>query len=246
MEAVKMFENVKVIRTFDDIITQIESAILNNDLKPGDKLPSERKLIEVFKVSRGTLREALRSLEQRKLIQIKTGVQGGAIVNQVDSTQVIESLDFLLRYQKITIKELMEFREQVEGMIAAIATKKIRQEDIQQLESLLSAIKKDLENGIEKYDEIFGLDRKFHMVLLRATENRIYESVISTVYDNIYKYFENYLERDSKVLINTYKELMDIFKAVKAGDAELARENMQNHIRRYYRMMKKRELESKR
>lgn len=241
-----MFDNVKVIRTFEDIITQIESAILNNDLKPGDKLPSERKLIEVFKVSRGTLREALRSLEQRKLIQIKTGVQGGAIVNQVDSTQVIESLDFLLRYQKITIKELMEFREQVEGMIAAIAAKKARKNDIMQLESLLDAMKKDLENGIEKYDEIFDLDRKFHMVLLRATENRIYESVISTVYDNIYKYFENYLVRDLKILMSTYRELMDIFKAVKAGDTEAARENMQNHIRRYYRLMKKREQESKR
>jgi GntR family transcriptional regulator, transcriptional repressor for pyruvate dehydrogenase complex len=240
-----MFDSVKVTRTFEDIISQIEEAILRNELHAGDKLPSERHLTAIFKVSRGTLREALRSLEQRKLITIKTGVRGGAIVREVDSSHINESLDFLLRYQKITITELMEFREQVEGMIASVAARKVGKEDIIQLESLMNSMEDYLQYGIDKWNDIFDLDKKFHLTLSRATKNRMYESVLSTVYDNINKYFESYLSRDSKILMNTYKELLSVLKAVKKGDMELARVSMQNHIRRYYRLMKKRERQSK-
>jgi|WetSurMetagenome_2_1015567.scaffolds.fasta_scaffold05695_8 GntR family transcriptional regulator, transcriptional repressor for pyruvate dehydrogenase complex len=240
-----MFDSVKATRTFEGIISQIEEAILSNELHAGDKLPSERHLTEIFKVSRGTLREALRSLEQKKLIKIKTGVGGGAIVRAVDSSHISENLDFLLRYQKITITELMEFREQVEGMIAAVATRKAGKEDILQLESLMNLMEDCLQYGIDKWDDVFVLDKKFHMTLSRATENRMFESVLSTVYDNINRYFESYLSKDSKILKNTYKELLSVLKAIKKGDAELARVSMKNHIRRYYRLMKKQERKSK-
>ncbi len=138
----------------------------------------------------------------------------------------------------------MEFREQVEGMIAAVATRKAGKEDIIQLESLMNLMEDCLQYGIDKWDDIFDLDKKFHMTLSRATENRMFESVLSTVYDNINRYFESYLSKDSKILKNTYKELLSVLKAIKKGDAELARVCMQNHIRRYYRLMKKQERKS--
>jgi GntR family transcriptional regulator, transcriptional repressor for pyruvate dehydrogenase complex len=163
----------------------------------------------------------------------------------VDSSHISESLDFLLRYQKITITELMEFREQVEGIVAAIATQKAGKKDIILLESLINSIGDCLEYDIDKWDEIFDLDKQFHMALSGATKNRMYESVISTVYDNINRYFESYLSKDSKILRNTYKELLSVLSAVKIGDTELARVSMQNHIRRYYLLMKKRERQFK-
>jgi GntR family transcriptional regulator, transcriptional repressor for pyruvate dehydrogenase complex len=240
-----MFAKAQISRAFEDIISQIEEKILSNELLAGDKLPSERHLTEIFKVSRGTLREALRSLEQRKLIKIKTGVGGGAIVQEVDSRHISESLDFLLRYQKITITELTEFREQVEGIVAAVAAQKARGKDILRLESLMNLMGDYIQYDIEKWDEVFDLDKKFHITLSRATRNRMYESVLSTVYDNINRYFESYLSKDSKILKNTYKELHSVLNAVKKGDMELARVSMQNHIRRYYVLMKKREQKSK-
>jgi DNA-binding FadR family transcriptional regulator len=88
-----MFKQAKQNRAFEDVIFQIQEAILQRSLKVGDKLPSERNLREIFKVSRGTLREALRALEQKKLIQIKTGVKGGAIVCHMDTKLMSESLD---------------------------------------------------------------------------------------------------------------------------------------------------------
>lgn len=96
-----MFKHASQNRTFENVIFQIQESILEGKLKQGEKLPSERNLREIFKVSRGTLMEALRALEQKKLIEIKTGVNGGAFVRQVDTLQISESLDLLLRYQKI-------------------------------------------------------------------------------------------------------------------------------------------------
>jgi len=121
-----MFRQAKPNRTFEDVVSQIQEAILQGSLKPGDKLQSERQLREIFRVSRGTLREALRTLEQKGLINIKTGVQGGAIVCPVDTKLMSESLDLLLQHQKISLRELAEFREEVEGLLAARSAQKAK------------------------------------------------------------------------------------------------------------------------
>ena len=121
-----MFLQAKQNRAFEDIILQIQEAILQRKLNVNDRLPSERKLQGIFKVSRGTLREALRALEQKGLITIKTGVQGGAVICPIDTKQMSKSLDLLLRHQKISLRELAEFREAVEGFVAAKAAQKAK------------------------------------------------------------------------------------------------------------------------
>ena len=73
-----MFQAAKQTKVFQNVVTQIEEAILDGRLKTGDTLPSERQLKELFSISRGTLREALRVLEQKGLIEIKPGVGGGS------------------------------------------------------------------------------------------------------------------------------------------------------------------------
>jgi DNA-binding FadR family transcriptional regulator len=132
-----MFKQAKKNRAFEDVISQIQESIFQGRLKEGDKLPGERKLREIFKISRGTLREALRALEQKGLITIKTGVRGGAFICPVDNKLMSESLDLLLRDQKITLKELAEFREAVEGLIAAKAAQKAKKVDLRQLNNIL-------------------------------------------------------------------------------------------------------------
>ncbi|MBN2123894.1 MAG: FadR family transcriptional regulator, partial [Deltaproteobacteria bacterium] len=116
-----MFRKAKQNRIFEDVVEQIQEAVLEGRLEPGSKLPSERDLREMFNTSRGTLREALRVLEQKGLISIKTGVTGGAVVNALTTSKVSESLDLLIRYQKVSLSDLAEFREGVEGIVAGLA-----------------------------------------------------------------------------------------------------------------------------
>jgi DNA-binding FadR family transcriptional regulator len=234
-----MFKKAKQNRVFEDIIFQIQEAILGGSLQEGDRLSGERNLREIFKVSRGTLREALRALEQKGLITIKTGVKGGAIVCPVDTKGVSESLDLLLRYQKISLKELSEFREEVEGLVAAKAAQKANKKDVKNLKNLLKSIENHLPLGESGWDEIFKLDKVFHLSLARITRNRIYESILYTVYDNIFRYFGRFLYKDIMILKNTYDELCKITEAIEKRDSKKAKTFLQEHVRRYYRMMEK-------
>ena len=76
----QLFRAAKQNRIFQDVVEQIQEAIIEGHLKVGDRLPPERELKEMLQTSRSTLREALRVLEQKGLIEIKLGMGGGAVV----------------------------------------------------------------------------------------------------------------------------------------------------------------------
>ncbi|MBW1890645.1 MAG: FadR family transcriptional regulator, partial [Deltaproteobacteria bacterium] len=128
-----MFHVASQNRIFQDIVGQIQEAILEGRLQTGDTLPSERDLKEMFNTSRGTLREALRVLEQKGLIEIKLGVGGGSVVKAVGVDKISESLALLIRTQRVSLNHLAEFREAVEGIIAAQAAERATPADIKQL-----------------------------------------------------------------------------------------------------------------
>jgi len=121
-----MFEKVKPIRVYEVVAEQIQDAILSGKFKPGERLLSERNLIKEFDISRRTLREALRVLEHKGLIEIKTGMKGGAVVRQLNTEQMSESLAMLIRSGKASLPNLTEFRWDLEGVVASRAAAKAR------------------------------------------------------------------------------------------------------------------------
>ena len=131
-----MFQAAKQTKVFQDVVEQIQEAIFDGRLETGQILPAERELKEMFNISRGTLREALRVLEQKGLIEIKLGVGGGSVIKAVDTEQISESLGLLIRSQKVSLNHLAQFREDVEGIIAAHAAQWHGKEDIKKLKQL--------------------------------------------------------------------------------------------------------------
>jgi DNA-binding FadR family transcriptional regulator len=235
-----MFQKAKQNRIFQDVVDQIQEAILQGRLKAGNKLPSERELHEIFQTSRGTLREALRVLEQKGLIIIKTGVSGGAFVNALTTHQVSESLDLLIRYERISLRDLAEFREGVEGIVAGLAVERAKKEDIQYLKNLLAEAKTHLDEGASGWDEFIRLDNQLHMALAHIAGNPIYKWVLRTIYDNIHRYFDRYLPREERLLRENYQDLCEIVKAVEKGQAAQAHLLVQNHVYRFNRLMEER------
>jgi GntR family transcriptional regulator, transcriptional repressor for pyruvate dehydrogenase complex len=232
-----MFQKARQSRIFQDVVEQIQEAILKGTLNPGDKLPPERELKEMFGASRGTLREALRILEQKGLITIKTGVAGGAVVNALSTDQVSESLDLLIRYQKASLKDLAEFREGVEGLVAGLAAERAKSEDIKQLDELLAEAKDYLEKGTAHWDEFIRADTRIHLMLAHSAGNPIYESVLTMVYKNINLYFGKFLPRQELLMKENFQDLVDIVEAVKSGEAAKANLLVQNHVYRFNRLM---------
>ena len=94
---------------------------------------AERELCEMFQTSRGTLREALRILEQKSLIEIRLGVNGGAYVKDANGELMAENLAMLIRSQTISLSHLAEFREGIEGSVAGLAAQRASAGDIKKL-----------------------------------------------------------------------------------------------------------------
>jgi len=232
-----MFKEAKQNRIFQDVVEQIQDAILEGKLKPGDKLPPEREMREMFRSSRGTIREALRILEQKGLINIKTGVSGGAVVNALNTNQISESLDLLIRYQRVSLRDLAEFREGVEGLVAGLAAERATNNDIDRLERLLVEAESHLEQGISHWDEFIKVDNNLHLALAQIAGNPIYESILKTVYENIRLYFSRFLPKKDELLRENYKDIWEIVGAVKNREAAKANLLAQNHVYRFNRLM---------
>jgi DNA-binding FadR family transcriptional regulator len=238
-----MFKKATQNRVFQNVIDQIQEAILQGKLSEGQKLPGERELTEQLGTSRGTLREALRVLEQKGLITIKTGARGGAFVSMVQHHTVSESLALLIRSQKIQLKDLEEFREGIEGTVAALAASRATQRDVEGLRALLEEARAHVEAGLSQWDEFIRVDNSLHMALARISRNAMYEMILNTVHDNINRYYDRLLAREQRVMKRNYGDLCRMVEAVAGGQASLARSIAQEHVRWFTRLMMRKQLE---
>lgn len=232
-----MFQAAKQTKVFQDVVEQIQEAIFAGRLETGQTLPAERELKAMFNISRGTLREALRVLEQKGLIEIKLGVGGGSVVRAVDTEQISESLGLLIRSQKVSLNHLAQFREDVEGIIAAHAAQWHGQEDITKLKNLLTKALACVERGRSQRDAFINIDKQIHMTLAEITGNPIYISVLHSIHDNIHRYYDRFLSMEKPELEENYQDLCDIFEAVESGRVEQARELARHHVKRFNQYM---------
>lgn len=228
-----MFKTVKQNKAYQDVVEQIQEAIMEGTLKPGSQLPAERDLKEQFGISRGTLREALRVLEQKGLIEIRTGVAGGSIIREVNSENLSENLGLLIRNRAVSLRDLAQFREGMEGGVAALAAQRAGEKDRAQLKELLGEAEGHLKDGRKGWDAFVRVDEQIHMALAHISGNPLYIAVLTSVYHNIHTYYESYLPWKKGWVQENLTDLQDIIAAVSAGDAERAREKALEHVRRF-------------
>jgi len=223
-----MFISVKSNKVSQHIIDQIRNAIFDGRLKPGDKLPSERELIENFKVGKATLREALRSLEVLGFLEIRKGVSGGAFVTEVDMTKARDSFTNFLLFKNLSLKDLSEVRLLLEPYIAEKATLAITREDLHRLEKLIKGSEQAIRSDIafeSRKDEI-----EFHRIIASVTGNPILMFILDFV--------ENLLI-DTKAILKPGKEFSTkvlrahkrIYNALLERNIKKVHQEMVRHIR---------------
>jgi len=179
-----MFNNAnKSEKVSDNIIAQIRDAILSGKLKPGDRLASEKELIEEFGVSKATMREALRVLEVIGLLEIRKGISGGAFVAEVGMRTTLHAIVNFLHFRTVTIREITMLRYLIEPSVAQVAAAKRTDKDIEKLEQVIGA-------GITPGDTEVSREISFHRYLARMTENTILTLIIDMV-DNLLKSMKN-------------------------------------------------------
>lgn len=235
-----MFQTAKPTKVFQEVVSQIEEAILTGRIETGQTLPSERELKTMFQISRGTLREALRVLEQKGLIEIRLGVGGGSVVRAVDAGRMSESLGLLIRSQKVSLNHLAEFREAVEGSIAAQAAERRSRADIRKLKDLLAVADGCMQAGHRRREEFLEVDRQIHTTIAATTQNPIYQSVLASVHDNIHRYYERFLSMDDRELHENFRDLCSLIHAIEEGNAPSARRLAREHVQRFNGYMQRR------
>lgn len=234
-----MFRKAKQSRIFEDVIEQIQDAILSGKLKVGDQLPCERNLKDEFNISRGTLREGLRVLEQMGLIEIKTGVNGGCIVKAVTSEKISESLALLIRYKKVSLQDLAEFRIGIEGDICFIAAQRATAEDLGRLKVLLAKLTTSYKYGVGNWDSFVQIHEQIHLAIAETTHNLLYISVLQMIFHNIHAYFGAFLPREKILMREDLQDSKDLIAEIEGGRGEEARRIVQEHIRKFSRYMER-------
>ena len=207
----------------EQIVSQIQALIEKGRLKYGDQLPPERELASIFKVSRHSVREAIRILEQKNILKSRPG--SGTFIILEDESSVVEFLAKAIQREKNTLAEIFQFRELLEPQVAGLAARNATQKDILVLEDLLDRQHEERDNIMASKE----LDEKFHLALAKATGNSVLMQVVALFSHILLKSRDEYSQSPHRNKLSTQGH-GEILGAVKAGDPAAAKKLMANHL----------------
>ena len=156
---------------YESIVEQVERAIADGRLKPGDRLPGERQLMESFGVSRSTVREALRVLQATGSITSRHGDPRGSMVIRYSPDLLTESIQRFARADASSIAELLQFRLSLESTACRLAARLHTEDDVAQLDEALAAMRDAAEADNEF--AFWETNRRFDDTLALASHNQM-------------------------------------------------------------------------
>ncbi|WP_053352627.1 FadR/GntR family transcriptional regulator [Leucobacter musarum] len=207
----------------DRLSVDIERLILDGKLEPGERLPAERDLAEHFGVSRVSIREALRELENRGLIDRRPG-RGTIVLSPGERADVSDGALSRLAVLKPDLHDIMELRAIVEPPIAGITAARATARDVAQLRELVEAMEVDVTK--ERYAE---LDRAFHQAIAQYAHNPLLELINEQIAQQIAPSRASRYQTKARRNASSVAHRR-IFEAIAAGDAELAEAEARAHV----------------
>jgi len=230
------FAPVKQRRAFEDIIVQVENAILEGRLKVGDRLPPERELAEIFNVSRASVREALRVLEAFGVLSARrgTGAESGSIVSAQNESPLSGLLRLYASLLQMPITDLLDVREALEMLTARQAAERAGPEDVERLGGFIENMRR------AKPAEFLALDTEFHLTLARASGNSVVPLILGAVRDAIARQmllaFQALEEsgRWNAERAFLVKEHAQLVETIAAHDPEAAARAFSHHVHAFY------------
>ncbi len=217
----------------DLVAEEIKRWIAERDMRPGDRLPKEAELQDAFGVSKGTMREALKSLEVQGLVTINTGPGGGARVGEVELDRTFQLLQNYLFFKDVTVHDIYAIRRVIEPELAAGAVPYLTPEQIVALERSIESCAPhsiDRAHALAQRQE----DLHFHDILAQANPNpllRLFCQIINQMLRHL-------VVLDGDPTSKAYRRLGEtnvaahraIVEAARARDADAVRKLMSEHI----------------
>jgi GntR family transcriptional regulator, transcriptional repressor for pyruvate dehydrogenase complex len=232
-----VFTPVRRSRSLDEVLRQIEDAIVSRRYQSGDRLPNERDLSQAFGVSRSTVREALRVLEAMGMVEIRLGATGGIFVTQPDGQMVGKALEALIRFRGATARELAEFRTSFEGETTHWAAQRADGSDRARLGELAAQVRTLVSQERSSWEQIAALDVQFHEAVATASKNQVRLAITLGIYRALQRVIVAIAPFvDAELRQAVADQLTAIAEAISAGDAERARSVMRHHVETFGRL----------
>ena len=223
-----LYKTVRTSRLYEQIVQQIEELILSGVLKPGDQLPAERDLAQRFGVSRTAVREAVKCLREKGLLEAFSGK--GTFVTNSTSQAIRQSLDLMTRIGQLEgLTHLVELRQILEPEIAGLAATRM---DDQLLTTMREAVA-TMDNNLQDPDAYIEADLDFHLAMAEAAGNPLVLSLLDSIVG---------LLREQRLRIFRVEHGPEhgqfhhkrILEAIERHSPEAARELMRAHLRQVH------------
>lgn len=205
------------------VVGRIVELIRTGNLRPGDRLPSERELVEIFSISRPSLREAMRALSTLGIVAARHG--GGAFVTDLDARTLLAPLDFFLSLSPANLDDAFESRRIVEVEIVRKAAMQARRADIGALNDMIAAHAKIQEDPIG----FRILDSRFHEKLSEIAGNAVLERIAYGLY-NMGLDLRRRATEEPGLIAQSTEDHRRIAAAIAAQDPQRAAAAMAKHL----------------
>ncbi len=216
-------EPVKSTRIYEEIVRQVKQLIADGKLKSGDQLPPERDLAEKFVVSRTSVREALRALQSRGLIEIRAGE--GAFIRDISVETLIEPLALVILPHREAVGELFEARRLLEPAIAALAARRATREELAEMERILEEQAREVTQGRTGVAQ----DSALHAAIANSAHNRAITRIVSALMDLLSQSREESLHTPGRPT-RSHEDHRRVLDAIKRRDEVAAHRAMLDHL----------------
>ncbi len=214
---------VRHSRIYEEIASQLIRMMREGEIKPGDLLPPERELASMLGVSRVSVRDAIRYLEAKGIVQVRQGE--GTRVRALDAATLVKPLETLLEVRKELVRHLFDLRRMIEPEFAAEAARRATPEHLKALEEIIERQRARTERGEFPIEE----DEAFHHTVVRATGNPMALEVSALLAEYLRSGRDLSLQSPERAR-RSLEGHQAIFQAMAEGNADAARNAMRRHI----------------
>ena len=214
------------LKVSERLARDLARRIVSDDLAEGTRLPVEHKLASSYGVGRASVREALRLLETRGVLRVKTGVGGGPVVRRPRPNDLAESLTLLLQFEAASLGDVIEAREALEATAAGLAASRVSDETLSEMDCTVEAMR------THPHDHGLFLQQnaRFHSLCLQASGSvilRIFSETLHSVSDGAIVGVE-YPLRHRMVVADVHERIIAQLRDRNESGAEQA---MREHLR---------------
>ncbi|WP_066190234.1 FadR/GntR family transcriptional regulator [Gracilibacillus timonensis] len=214
------FETVAVEKIPQTIVAQIRKRLVDGELKPGQSLPSELKLAEMFGVSRSSVRDAMQILESTGYVNRRK--KGGTTIRSITFKDIANM--YTPKTENVALYDLLETREVLETSVVQFAINRASEQDIDELE-------KTIDWMINRPDQAAEADIVFHITLARISQNQVMLNIIESLEEIMNQLQEKTIDYPGR-LDEIIREHKQIVQAIRNKDEQSAIYCMRMHIQK--------------